>query len=105
MVRDSFVKGVNMIQFSFGGNNLPQYTIELYVDNTLVEQNVVTPMALEILAMQFAQLCEQIANENEPMKCVCKITREIPLLNGDWVERPARVEFYNNKWGGDMNGS
>ena len=52
-----------MIQFSFGGNNLPQYTIELYVGNTLVGQNVVTPMALEMLAMQFAQLCEQIANE------------------------------------------
>ena len=82
-----------MIQFSFGGNNLPQYTIELYVGNTLVGQNVVTPMALEI------------ANESEPMKCVCKGTTEIELPNGDWVERPARVEFYNNKWGGDMNGN
>ena len=53
-----------MIQFSFGGNNLPQYTIELYVGNALVGQNVVTPMALEMLVMQFIQLCEQIANEN-----------------------------------------
>lgn len=94
-----------MIQFSFGGNDLPQYTIELYVGNTLVGQNAVTPMALEMLAMQFAQLCEQIANESEPMKCVCKGMTEIELPNGDWVERPVRVEFYNNKWGGDMNGS
>ena len=94
-----------MIQFSFGGNNLPQYTIELYVGNTLVGREVVTPMTLEMLAMQFIQLCEQIANENEPMKCVCKGTREIELPNGNWVERLARVEFYNNKWGGDMNGS
>ena len=94
-----------MIQFSFGGNNLPQYTIELYVGNTLVGREVVTPMTLEMLAMQFIQLCEQIANENEPMKCVCKGTREIELSNGNWVERPTRVEFYNNKWGGDMNGS
>lgn len=94
-----------MIQFSFGDNNLPQYTIELYVNNTLVGQNAVTPMALEMLAMQFAQLCEQIANESEPMKCVCKGMTEIKLPNGDWVERPTRVEFYNNKWGGDMNGS
>ena len=86
-----------MIQFSFGGNNLPQYTIELYVGNTLVGQNVVASMALEMLAMQFLRLCEQIANENEPMKCVCKITREIPLLNGDLVERPARVEFDMNR--------
>ena len=39
------------------------------------------------------------------MKCVCKGVTEIKLPNGDWVERPARVEFYNNKWGGDMNGS
>ncbi len=101
MVRDSFVKGVNMIQFSFGGNNLPQYTIELYVGNALVGQNVVTPMALEMLAMQFAQLCEQIANENDPMKCVCKGMTEIELPNGDWVERPVRVEFYNNRWGGE----
>ena len=48
------------------------------------------------------QLCEQIANENQPMKCVCKGITEIELSNGDWVERPARVEFYNNKWDGDM---
>lgn len=82
-----------MIRFSFGDNNLSQHTIEIYVDNTLVGQEVITPMALEMLAMQFAQLCEQIANENEPMKCVCKVTREIPLLNGDLVERPARIEF------------
>ena len=86
-----------MIQFSFGGKDLSQHTIEIYVDNTLVSQNAVTPMALEILAMQFTQLCEQIANENKPMKCVCKITREIPLLNGDLVERPARVEFDMNR--------
>ena len=39
------------------------------------------------------------------MKCVCKGTTEIELPNGNWVERPARVEFYNNKWGGDMSGS
>ena len=84
---------------------MPQYTIELYVGNTLVGREVVTPMTLEMLAMQFIQLCEQIANENEPMKCVCKGTREIELPNGNWVERLARVEFYNNKWGGDMNGS
>lgn len=90
-----------MIQFSFGGNNLPQYTIELYVGNTLVGQNVVPPMPLDMLAMQFTQLCEQIANENEPMRCVCKSTREIELPNGDWVGRPVRVEFYNNKWGGE----
>ena len=78
-----------MIQFSFGGNNLPQYTIEIYVGNALIEQSTITPMATEMLAMQFAQLCEQIANE-------------IELPNGDWVERPARVEFYNNKWDGDI---
>ena len=86
-----------MIRFSFGDNNLSQHTIEIYVDNTLVGQEVITPMALEMLAMQFAQLCEQIANENEPMKCVCKVTREIPLLNGDLAERPARVEFDMNR--------
>lgn len=91
-----------MIQFSFGGNNLSQYTIEIYVGNALVNQQIVTPIALEMLAMQFAQLCEQIANENQPMKCVCKGTKEIELLNGDWVERPARVEFYNNKWDGEI---
>lgn len=82
-----------------------QYTIEIYVGNALVKQQIVTPIALEMLAMQFAQLCEQIANENQPMKCVCKGTKNIELLNGDWVERPARVEFYNNKWDGDMNGN
>ena len=90
--------------FSFG-NDLPQYTIEIYVGNALVSQQIVTPIALEMLVMQFAQLCEQIGNEKQPMKCVCKGTKEIELPNGDWVERPARVEFYNNKWDGDMNGN
>ena len=85
--------------FSFG-NDLPQYTIEIYVGNALVNQQTLPPITLEILAMQFAQLCEQIANKNQPMKCVCKGTTEIELPNGDWVERPARVEFYNNKWDG-----
>ena len=91
-----------MIQFSFGGNDLSQYTIEIYVGNALIEQSTITPMATEILAMQFAQLCEQIANKNQPMKCVCEGTTEIELPNGDWVERPARVEFYNNKWDGEI---
>lgn len=91
-----------MIQFSFGGNNLPQYTIEIYVGNALVNQQMVTPIALEMLTMQFAQLCEQVVSENQPMRCVCKGTKEIELPNGDWVERPARVEFYNNKWDGEI---
>ena len=90
--------------FSFG-NDLPQYTIEIYVGNALVNRQTLPSITLEILAMQFAQLCEQIANKNQPMKCVCEGTTEIELPNGDWVERPARVEFYNNKWDGDMNGN
>ena len=90
--------------FSFG-NDLPQYTIEIYVGNALVNRQTLPSITLEILAMQFAQLCEQIANKNQPMKCVCKGTTEIELPNGDWVERPARVEFYNNNWDGDMNGN
>ena len=89
------------MQFSFGGNNLPQYTIEIYVGNALIEQSTITPMATEMLVIQFAQLCEQIANETQPMKCVCKGMKEIELPNGDWVERPTRVEFYNNKWDGE----
>lgn len=87
--------------FNFG-NNLPQYTIETYVSNALVSQQIVTPIALEMLAIQFAQLCEQIANETKPIKCVCKGTKEIELPNSDWVERPARVEFYNKKWDGEI---
>lgn len=87
--------------FSFG-NDLPQYTIEIYVGNALVNRQTLPSITLEILAMQFAQLCEQIANKNQPMKCVCEGTTEIELPNGDWVERPARVEFYNNKWDGEI---
>ena len=90
--------------FSFG-NDLPQYTIEIYVGNALVNQQTLPPITLEILAIQFAQLCEQIANKAQPMRCVCKGITEIELPNGDWVERPAKIEFYNNKWGGDMNGN
>jgi len=87
--------------FSFR-NDLPQYTIEIYVGNALVNRQTLPSITLEILAMQFAQLCEQIANKNQPMKCVCEGTTEIELPNGDWVERPARVEFYNNKWDGEI---
>ena len=87
--------------FSFG-NDLPQYTIEIYVGNALMNQQTLPSISLEILAMQFAQLCEQIANKAQPIKCVCKGTTKIELPNGDWVERPARVEFYNNKWDGEI---
>ena len=83
-------------------SNLPQYTIEIYVGNAVINQQNIASFSLEMLAMQFMQLCEQIANENQPMKCVCKGTKEIELPNGDWVGRPARVEFYNNKWDGDL---
>lgn len=82
-----------------------QYTIEIYVGNALMNQQIITPIALELLAMQFAQICDQIANQDQPMKCVCKGTKNIKLSNGDWVERPSRIEFYNNKWDGDMNGN
>lgn len=70
-----------------------------------MNQQIITPIALELLAMQFAQICDQIANQDQPMKCVCKGTKNIKLSNGDWVERPSRIEFYNNKWDGDMNGN
>ena len=92
-----------MIQFTFN-NALPQYTIEIYIGNAMAEQSTITPIAFEMLVMQFAQICEQIANENQPMKCVCRGTKEIGLPNGDWVTKPSRVEFYNNKWMENMNG-
>ena len=87
--------------FNFG-NDLSQYTIEIHVGNAIVEQSTITPIAFEMLVMQFIQICEQIANENQPMKCVCRGMKEIELPNGDWVERPTRVEFYNNKWDGEI---
>lgn len=83
-------------------SNVLQYTIEIYVGNAIVNQQNIASFSLEMLAMQFMQLCEQIANENQPMKCVCKGMKEIELPNGDWVERPARIEFYNNKWDGEI---
>lgn len=86
-----------MIQFTFNGA-LPHYTLEIYIGNAMVEQSTIAPIAFELLVAQFIQMCEQIANENQPMKCVCKGMKEIELPNGDWVERPVRVEFYNNKW-------
>lgn len=92
-----------MIQFTFN-NALPQYTIEIYIGNAIAEQSTITPIAFEMLVMQFIQMCEQIANENQPMKCVCKGMKEIELPNGDWVTKPSRVEFYNNKWMENING-
>lgn len=89
--------------FNFG-NDLPQYTIEIYIGNAMAEQSTMTPIAFEMLVAQFIQMCEQIANENQPMKCVCRGMKEIELLNGDWVTKPSRVEFCNNKWMENMNG-
>ena len=85
-------------------NDLPQYTIEMYIGNDMAGQLTVTPITLEMLVMQFIQMCEEIVNENQPMKCVCKGMTEIELSNGDWVTKPSRVEFYNNKWMENMNG-
>lgn len=93
-----------MIQFTFN-KALPQYTIEIYVGNAMTEQLTITPFAFEMLVMQFAQICQQIANENQPMKCVCKGVKEIELPDGDWVTKPSRVEFYNNKWMENMDGN
>lgn len=92
-----------MIQFTFN-NALPQYTIEMYIGNAMAGQLTITPITLEMLVMQFIQMCEEIVNENQPMKCVCKGMTEIELPNGDWVTKPSRVEFYNNKWMENMNG-
>lgn len=90
--------------FNFGiGGDMPTYTIEVYVGNALIEQQTIRPLALEMLVMQFAGLCEKIGNESQPMKCICKGTTEIELPNGDWVERPAKVMFYNKKWDGEFN--
>lgn len=92
-----------MIQFTFH-DALPQYTIEVYIGNAMAEQLTIAPIAFAMLVMQFIQICGQIANENQPMKCVCKGMKEIELPNGDWVTKPSRVEFYNNKWMENMNG-
>ena len=92
-----------MIQFTFN-NALPQYTIEMYIGNAMAGQLTITPITLEMLVMQFIQMCEEIVNENQPMKCVCKGMKEIELPNGDWVTKPSRIEFYNNKWMENMHG-
>lgn len=88
-----------MFTFSFGNMDLPTYTIETYVGNALIQTQTIRPLAFEMLVMQFAGLCEQIANEQQPMKCVCRGMKDIQKPNGDWTQKEARVEFYNNHWG------
>ena len=56
-------------------------------------------MLLASITDGYAKLCEQIANEQQPMKCVCRGMKDIQKLNGDWTQKEARVEFYNNRWG------
>ena len=85
-------------------NDLPKYTLEIYIGNAMAEQSTIAPIVFEMLVTQFIQMCEQIVNENQPMKCVCRGMKEIELSNGDWVTKPSRVEFYNNKWMENMNG-
>lgn len=92
-----------MIQFTFN-DVLPHYTLEIYIGNDMAGQLTITPITFEMLVMQFIQMCEEIVNENQPMKCVCRGMTEIELPNGDWVTKPSRVEFYNNKWMENMNG-
>ena len=84
--------------FNFNTIDLPTYKIELYVGNALLQTLNMTPLSFEMLIMQFAGLCEQIANEQQPMKCICRGMKDIQKPNGDWVQKEARVEFYNNHW-------
>lgn len=90
------------MMFGFDVNDVPTYTLEVYIGNALVNKQKIKPIAFPMMVMQFAQLCEQISNENQPMKCICRGVKEIQLPNGDYVEKPARVEFYNNKWDDDI---
>lgn len=87
-----------MFTFRFENMDIPTYTIETYVGNALIRKEEVCPPVFEMLVIQFCDLCERLANESQPMKCICRGLKDMQKPNGDWIQRESRVEFYNNHW-------
>lgn len=88
--------------FTFGGINLPQWTIEIYVGNAMTQQQTMQ-MPYEMIVSQFIQIVNEIANAPQPMKAICRGTKEIETGFNEWKELPARVEYYNLKWDGEFD--
>ena len=80
--------------FTFGSMNIPTWTIEIYVGNAMIQQQQLQ-MPDQMMAMQFAQIVNKLANAPQPMKVILRGTNE-------WEDKPARIEYYNLRWDGEF---
>lgn len=90
--------------FNFNINDMmgemPTFTIEQYIGNALVGNQSISGLP-HMVAVEFANLCQQAAQSSQPVKLICKGYKEIELPNGDWVKKPSRIEYYNKHWEGE----
>ena len=90
--------------FNFNINDMfgeiPTFTIEQYIGNALVSSTDVSGLP-QMVAMEFAKLCQQAAQSPQPIKLICRGYKEIESPNGEWVKKPSRIEYYNKHWEGE----
>lgn len=83
--------------FSFGGGDIPTWTVEIYVGNALTQsQSIQSPT--EMMMINFANMVSEIAQAPQPMKLICRGEKWIDVNAYETKKLPARVEFYNNRW-------
>lgn len=86
--------------FTFGGE-LPQWTIEIYVGDAMVEQQTISA-PWQSIAMNFAQIVNNLHNQPQPMKAICRGTQEVQVGFNEWKELPAYIEYRNLRWDGEI---
>lgn len=91
-----------MFTFGFDMNDFPTFNFEIYVGNALIQQatqQIPFPMAMNIFVSQVQELAQQ----PQPMKLVCKSTKNIEVKPEEWAQKPVSLTYYNNKWDGEFN--
>ena len=86
--------------FSFN-EEVPRWTIEVYVGNAMTQQRTIQAPD-QIMVMQYISMVNEVSQAPQPMKIILYGTKQIQSSLNEWINRPARLEFYNNKWDGDM---
>lgn len=87
--------------FTFGSMDIPTWTIEIYVGNAMTQQQQLQ-MPYQMMAMQFAQIVNELANAPQPMKVILRGTKQVEISPDEWEDKPARIEYYNLKWDGEF---
>ena len=83
------------------GNMFPTWTLEIYVGNALTQQQQMQ-LPDQMMAMQFAQIVNELANAPQPMKVILRGTKQVEVSPDEWEDKPARIEYYNLRWDGEF---